>query len=85
MAPSLDPRLAVTVVFIYFSLYVISSQILLDSDNVHAHHTPFTDLQLRLLVMLCVTTTKSVTESKLTNKFMSSEENNLSDNKRQLV
>lgn len=61
-------------VFIYFSLYVVSPQILLDGDNVHAHAS-LTGLELRLLVSLHVITTKSVTESKLTNKSMSSEEN----------
>lgn len=82
---SLNLCMAVAMVFIYFSHYIISPQKLLDGDNVHVHHAPFTGLQLRLLVTLRVTTTKSVTEAKLTNKSMSSGENNLSDNKRQLI
>lgn len=81
----LQTYVTATGVSVSSSLYIISLQILLDGDNVWAHHAPFTGLQLRLLVTLRVTTAKSVTQSKLTNKSMSSGENNLSDNKRQPV
>lgn len=41
---SLDTGMTATVVFIYFSFYIISPQILLDGDNVHVHHASFTGL-----------------------------------------